>query len=220
MRFDPTKEQDFSSSEQWLLNGPPRLFVEDEGENKDEIRSNSLSGLERNRLKLQRSGKFVDVSLVSGTDCKEDGRGFVLFDYDQDGWLDIGLVSTHSPRFRIFRNRMSELIDPNTAAQPPVTIELIGGNESSQPTEEWSARDGYGAKITVLRDGASTAYNYACNEGLSVQNSRRLHIGMGNHKKIDELIVSWPSGRTTELKDVPAGKSLFIHENGIAPEAD
>lgn len=220
MRFDPTKEQDFSSSEQWLLNGPPRLFVEDEGENKDEIRSNSLSGLERNRLKLQRSGKFVDVSLVSGTDCKEDGRGFVLFDYDQDGWLDIGLVSTHSPRFRIFRNRMSELIDPNTAAQPPVTIELIGGNESSQPTEEWSARDGYGAKITVLRDGASTAYNYACNEGLSVQNSRRLHIGMGNHKKIDELIVSWPSGRTTELKDVPAGKSLFIHENGITPEAD
>ena len=213
MRFDPTKDQEFSGSDQWLLNGPPRLFEPQEGESGSEIRSNSLSGLERNRLKLQREGNFEDVSLVSGADFKEDGRGFVLFDYDNDGWLDIGLVSTHSPRFRILRNQMAELIPEDQSPQKRVEVELVGGNTLPDPTSEWSSRDGYGAKLIVVRGDETTAFHYACSEGLSVQNSRKLHIGMGSESKIDQLTVLWPSGRTTVLHDIPAGSSLVIHEN-------
>ncbi|MCH2183280.1 MAG: ASPIC/UnbV domain-containing protein [Mariniblastus sp.] len=220
MRFDPTKDQAFSGSDQWLLEGAPRLFETGEGEAGNEIRSNSLSGLERNRLKLQRDGNFQDVSLVSGADFKEDGRGFVLFDHDQDGWLDIGLVSTHSPRFRILRNQMAELIPQNQRPQARVEVELVGGNTEPAPSSEWSSRDGYGARLEVVRGDETTAYNYACSEGLSVQNSRKLHIGMGANPKIDQLKVHWPSGRTTVLNDIPAGSSLVIQENESNPEED
>ena len=213
MRFDPTKDQEFSGSDQWLLEGAPRLFEAEEGESGSEIRSNSLSGLERNRLKLQRKGNFEDVSLVSGVDFKEDGRGFVLFDHDRDGWLDIGLVSTNSPRFRILRNQIVDLIPPEQRPEARVEVELVGGNAQPEASMEWSARDGYGAKLEVVRGDETTAYHYACSEGLSVQNSRKLHIGMGDSPQIDQLKVYWPSGRTTVMKDVPAGSSLVIQEN-------
>ena len=220
VRFDPTKSQEFSGSDQWLLSGPPRLFQPTEGDDGTEIQSNSLSGLERNRLKLQRGGNFEDVSLVSGADFKEDGRGFVLFDYDNDGWLDIGLVSTHSPRFRILRNRIGDLTPAENLPQKRIEIQLVGGNQSAEPSQQWSARDAYGAKLMVVRGDKTTAYNYACSEGLSVQNSRKLHIGMGEDAQIDTLTVFWPSGRTTVLKDVQAGSSLTLYENESAAQND
>jgi hypothetical protein len=39
---------------------------------------------------------------------------------------------------------------------------------------------------------------------------------MGTAEKIDEIIVHWPSGKETVVKDVLAGKRLTIHENEAA----
>ncbi len=63
----------------------------------------SLSGKERNRCSCRIQENFRDVSLVSGADFREDGRGFVYFDYDRDGWLDLGVVSPNRPRFRLLK---------------------------------------------------------------------------------------------------------------------
>ena len=97
---------------------------------------------------------------------------------------------------------------------------MVGGNESAEASQDWSARDAYGAKLMVVRGDKTTAYNYACSEGLSVQNSRKLHIGMGGDTQIDTLTVLWPSGRTTVLNDVKAGRSLTLYENESAASDD
>ncbi len=115
---------------------------------------------------------------------------------------------------------MADLIPQNQKPQPRVEVELIGGNTAPSPSTEWSSRDGYGAKIEVVRGDETTAFNYACSEGLSVQNSRKLHIGMGKNPKIDQLTVHWPSGRTTVLRDIPAGRSLVIQENETESESE
>ncbi len=199
-----------------MQSGPPRLFEMKDGK----LRSHSLSGNERNRLKLQRDGNFVDVALISGGDFKQDGRCFVLFDYDNDGWQDLAIASCNSPRLRILRNQIGDLIESANQPKKRVSIELVGGNTSAEPTVEWSARDGYGAKIFAKFGDTTRAFSYACSEGLSGQNSRKLHISMGQNESISELLIVWPSGKSSTLKNIEAGEELVIHENENAKTTD
>ena len=105
----------------------------------------SLSGNERNRLFVNTNGRrFDDLSGISGADSAADGRAFAILDYDRDGWSDLALVNANAPLFQLFRNRIGE-----RASGRMLAIELVGGNDRAQPSERWSARDGYGAEVTV-----------------------------------------------------------------------
>ena len=78
MLKDPGKSEKFRQSKHWkspLLDF--KMRVPQAGEEK-RFKSNSLSGNERNRLVMRGKGGFVDRSLVSGVDCREDARSFAL----------------------------------------------------------------------------------------------------------------------------------------------
>ena len=169
------------------------------------FQSSSLSGGERNRLYLRRNGNYEDLSLVSGADFREDGRGFVLFDYNNDGRIDLGVTSPNSPRFRILKNRMES--DAGF-----VSIQLIGGHDSAEPTTEWSSRDAYGAIVTAKTGVIKRVFQLAGGEGLAGQNSGRIHIGLGKAKQIDRLEIKWPSGKTTVKENVKSGTRLVVSE--------
>jgi hypothetical protein len=174
------------------------------------FRSNALSGGERHRLFLRRHDNFKDLSLISGVDFREDGRGFVLFDYDLDGSLDMGITSPNYPRFRIVKNRLAELLEkPNGF----VEVKLVGGQTSTEPSSQWSPREPYGARVLVTTGDRQRMFQLNCGEGLSIQNAKRIHIGMGQTPKIDKLTIVWPSGKTTVQENVPAGERLTIFEN-------
>lgn len=78
-------------------------------------------------------------------DCREDARSFAMLDYDSDGWLDIALMSTGAPRFRLFRNRIGELKPEREGA----LIRLEGGNHTPQ-AGRLSNRDAAGAEVLVI----------------------------------------------------------------------
>jgi hypothetical protein len=60
--------------------------------------SNSLNGNERDCLfRNNTDGTFTDVAYVDNADRPEDGRGMVVFDYDQDGRPDIVLRNYRQP---------------------------------------------------------------------------------------------------------------------------
>ena len=64
--------------------------------------SHSFSGHERNHLFLSDRGRrFSDISAISGLDNIADGRAFVLWDFDRDGWQDIALVNANTPLLNI-----------------------------------------------------------------------------------------------------------------------
>ncbi len=172
--------------------------------------SRSFSGNERNRLFMQADDNFEDVSLVSGADFREDGRGFALLDFDQDGWLDLGIMSTQRPRFRLLRNTIGDgQANPNHFAY----VRLIGGHHGTEPTSEWSPRDPCGTTVLVTIGETKRMHHYSCGEGFSTQNSKWIHIGMKDAEKIDRLEINWPSGKKTVHENVPAGSRLTLLEN-------
>jgi len=174
------------------------------------LNSHSLSGGERNRIFFRRDGNYVDYSLVSGVDFREDGRGFVLFDVDRDGWLDLGVTSPNYPRFRIAQNKIGK---QSGAKNRFVEVSLVGGQTSNEPGTEWSPRDAFGSRVLVTCGGKKRMFHLSGGEGLSCVNAKRIHIGMGELEKIDSLEVLWPSGKRSRLENVATGEDVLIFEN-------
>ncbi len=208
MRRDPTKDKEFHDASAW---GNDRIkmfekeFVPGEG---FVLKMNPLSGGERNRLFLRRGDNFEDVSLLSGADTRKDGRGFVLLDYDQDGWMDIAIASPNRPKFQLFRNKIGDALPDNRF----LTLKLVGGHNSNLPTSEWSATDAYGARILVTCGDTTRMFEHTCGEGISSQNSVRIHVGLGTAEQADSIRITWPSGRVSTLEDIKAGSETTIHE--------
>ncbi|MEL7498149.1 MAG: ASPIC/UnbV domain-containing protein [Planctomycetota bacterium] len=174
------------------------------------FKSNSLSGGERHRLFLRRGGNFKEATLISGADFREDGRGFTLFDFDQDGFMDIGVTSPNHPRFRILKN---EIVGERSQQNGRVAIKLVGGQTNAEPSDEWSPRDAYGATILATVGATQRMFQLSLGEGLSGQNSKYVHVGLGSAAKIDSVEIHWPSGKITRETGIPAGQQVTLYEN-------
>ncbi len=174
------------------------------------FRSNSLSGGERHRLFLRRDENYKDFTLVSGADFREDGRGFSLLDLDGDGFLDMGITSPNYPRFRIIRNRIGDL---ESKPHHYVRVSLVGGQTDTTPSTEWSPRDAYGSTLLVTTGDVRRKFQLSLGEGLSIQNAKWLHIGLGDTEQVDRIEVSWPSGKQTVVENITADQHITIYEN-------
>ena len=208
--MDPTKETGFGSLEQWDR-GDKAVTIFKRGvdpEDEGVITGHSLSGSERNRIFFRTKDNFDDATLASGIDFRADGRGFALFDYDNDGMTDIGVISNQHPRFRIARNRVADSIDVGGYAR----IRLVGGNESATPSSEFSARDAIGAVVRAKIGRQVRAFPVSCGEGLSSQNSSVVQIGLGSADSIDQVAVHWPSGRISKLGPLAEGSLTTVLE--------
>lgn len=159
---------------------------------------------------LQRSGNFSDVSLVSGADARQDGRGFALFDYDRDGFVDLLVTSPTSPRLRILRNTLG---DQQRSENNYVNLRLSGSNRNPSANLDASNADACGALVEVVAGGKTRVFEETCGEGLSTQNSKWIHIGLGDAKNVESIKVTWPSQKTTVRENIEAGTWLKIVEN-------
>ena len=65
-------------------------------------RGSTLSGFERNCAFLNTgTGRFANVSAVTGFDFLDDGRALAVVDWDQDGDLDIWVSNRTGPQVRL-----------------------------------------------------------------------------------------------------------------------
>ncbi|MGJ8724730.1 MAG: ASPIC/UnbV domain-containing protein [Roseibacillus sp.] len=171
----------------------------------------SFSGHETNKLFMNQGGEsFFDMSALAGLDSDADGRSFVLLDYDRDGWQDLILVNSNSPQLEIFHNEMGR----RSFGGRSIVFHLIGGNESSEASEEWSNRDALGAVVTVKVAGKTIMRELRCGEGLGAQNSGMLLVGIGENEMIESGEVRWPSGKRQTLDALEAGMLVTIKERG------
>jgi hypothetical protein len=224
VRDDETKDSEFRESEVWnnqryreelfLSRFRTKLANDKTMEGRNFV-SNSLSGNERNRMYLGGPDGFTDVTLVSGTDDLSDGRSFGLIDFDQDGWLDIVLMTLNRPRLKLFRNDLAERFRGNQ----PLRFQLVGGQQSASPSGQLSNRDGVGAKILIsFKSGKTLMMHRQTGEGFASQNTRTLQIGCPADDKIVSLKVLWPSGKTTQVDAPELAKTLKIFE--VPPAED
>ena len=167
----------------------------------------SLSGSQRNRLFLnvQDGRDFIDISGLSAADSPADGRAFATLDFNRDGRTDLAIVNANEPLCQLFAN--------NSAAGQVLALRFVGGNDTDAASSGWSARDGYGAQVTVDVAGKTLVREHRAGEGLSAQNSSTLIVGLGAHERVEAVRVRWPSGRVQCLESVGAGMLLTVYEN-------
>jgi len=146
-----------------------------------------------------KSGKrvFQDVADQSGEffHHKMVARGLALGDYDNDGDIDAFLLN----------------ID-----QPSILIRNDGGNRNNWITMDLagtkSNREGLGAKITVRAGNLVQVDEKKSGTSYLSHNDARMHFGLGQHTKVDEVIIKWPSGITQRLKDLKVNQILKVVE--------
>ncbi len=140
-------------------------------------------------------------------DLIADGRSFALTDLDRDGGVDVVVVNANAPLLQVLRNQVG-------SQQGFVVVQLEGGNSSGGSSSEWSSRDGVGASISLKSGGLHVLREVRAGEGLAAQNSRTLVIGLGGALRADEIVVSWPSGRSQSIGQVESGSLVLFREAG------
>jgi ASPIC/UnbV protein/VCBS repeat protein len=159
----------------------------------------SWHGWERNRHLLNRGdGTFQEIGRPAGTDLLTNSRGVAAADFWNRGVVDLA-VAASADRHALLRNEVG-------TRRHWLEVELTGTK---------SNRDGVGARITVLSDGKRLTREVAAGDGYASQSMLRLHFGLGNAQKIDELTVRWPaSGTVQQFRQVPIDRIVQITEGG------
>lgn len=163
------------------------------------------SGYERNVVYANnRDGTFSDVSGVSGLDFPEDGRSFVLADFNHDGRLEIALKNRNAPQLRLLKNVVSEL--------PPSIVFRLKGTKSN--------RDAIGASVTIETSAGKQTRRVQAGSGFLSQHSKELFFGLGEANVVDRVIVRWPSGTIQRFEKLPGNRRVWIEEGVEQPEIE
>ncbi len=157
------------------------------------------------QLLLGRPGpRLVDVTGRAG-DCWSTprlGRGLAVGDLDNDGRLDLMIVSEGTP-LAYFHN------------QGPVGHAITFKLEGASPA---SNRDAVGARVIVTAGGhGQTAVRFGGGSFLSSCDDR-LHFGLGEALAVETVEIHWPSGRVDHHKDLKADSAYRLRE-GQSPVA-
>jgi len=154
---------------------------------------------------LWNSGKggrnlYVDVGPDSaGPDLFKPivGRGSAYADIDGDGDLDVVLTANNGPA-HLFRNDGGD-------ANHWVRIRLAGDGKASN-------RDAIGAKVEARVDGQTSRRQLFPSKSYLSSVELPLTFGLGKSDKLDELVVTWPSGKSLKLENLAAGRTYHIDE--------
>ncbi len=170
------------------------------------IRSDrTWSGYERNVFYANNHDKtFSDVSAVVGLDFVEDGRSFVLADFDHDGRLEIFLKSRNAPQLRILKNALEAL--------PPSISFRLQGTKSN--------RDAIGASITIETAAGRQLRMLQAGSGFLSQHSKDIFFGLGETKGPVRASIRWPSGFVQELNNLPIDHKIWVVEGAEPPRME
>lgn len=151
----------------------------------------SFSGYERDYLAWSQGGrKLLDISGVSGLDAIGDGRGAAFADFDNDGDMDIFLVSLQGNAHELFRNEVGS--DAGF-----LRIHVQGSA---------SGPDAFGAIVRVGTPHGVLTKVKAGGAGFLAQHDPRLLFGLGDAAGADWIEVTWPGGGKQRFEaTTPAG---------------
>lgn len=147
----------------------------------------------------QGASRFENVTQTSGVADISDSNALAVFDYDNDGDLDM-LISNSDKHLVFYEN---ELIENNTFANKNwLKIQLEGTT---------SNRDAIGAMVEVVA-GNDNLYRFHHGSGFLSQNLQPVHFGLGGHSRVEKLKILWPSGIKEEYFDISVNETLHAKE--------
>ena len=148
-----------------------------------------------------RTGKLIDVTDRAGPPFQVPllGRGLAAGDLDNDGRVDILILSQNQP-LAYFHNQT----EGGHWLDPPA-----GGASSN--------RDAVGAKVTV--DAGGRRFFAWRMGGGSYQSASdpRLHFGLGEIDRVESVEVTWPSGKTERFQGLGVDRGYLLREADHQP---
>lgn len=160
----------------------------------------------------QHNGFFREVGESKGLADPRIGRGSVVFDYDNDGDLDL-LVVNQEPR------------DP-TQELPDAKV-LLYRNDASDGN--WLKvklegvrvdNDGLGSRIEVLTDDRLLIREIDGGSSHSSQSTTIAHFGLGFDEMVESITVKWIGGNSQVIENVAANQLIAIREEITESETD
>ncbi len=142
---------------------------------------------------------FTDKAKQWGLDAPGFSNGAAYGDLDNDGDADLVVNNVNMPCF-VYRNQ--------SEAQHP-------GNKFLQLTLEGEGRNRYGigAKVTVYYNHTLSMQEQMPMRGFESTVDSRLLFGLGKTNTIDSVVVNWPGGKQTVLKDVQPNSRITIKQS-------
>ncbi len=125
------------------------------------------------------------------------GRGCAYADIDGDGDLDVAIVANNGPALLV-RNDGGN-------ANHWVRLALRGDGKKSN-------RDAIGAKVEVKSGDLVCMRQLFPSKSYLSSVELPLTFGLGKRDKVDQLTITWPSGKVTTLKDLKADQVHHVDE--------
>ena len=139
---------------------------------------------------------FVDATLDAGPGFQErySSRGLAAGDYDNDGDLDLLITNLDAP---------PSLLRNDSQGGSWLIVSLEGDRGTPNPV---------GTVVTATAGGRRQHRDVAAGDSFLSTHDPRPHFGLGTAEAVDELVVRWPDGARTVLKDVKAGQIVVVRK--------
>jgi len=155
---------------------------------------------------FENKGRVFELNESSGVMDYGIARGSVHFDYDNDGDQDIFIVNQRPINDMSYRGGVvgSKLYRNDSSNKNNwLKIKLKGKQSTTR---------GLGARVRVVCDDLNMIREVDGGSSHASQNTSIVHFGVGENKKIDSLIISWPGGKKQHLTDILPNQLIEIEE--------
>ena len=143
---------------------------------------------------------FLKMSDEIGITTPTYTMSLEIFDYDNDGDMDIFVSNVEQSSF-FYENNTIESIQTENTNWFKIRLEGTVSN-----------RDAIGAKVSIKTNDGSQNRFYT-GVGLFSQSLQPIHFGLGNTNEILELKIIWPSGEEDTYFNLPINNTILAKEN-------
>jgi enediyne biosynthesis protein E4 len=146
-------------------------------------------------------GWFSPMGETHGLTRRSEGRAVVMADVDGDGQQDLAVADYAGSR--LYRNRLNANTEDGRWLQ--LQLQGSGGN-----------LDGLGARVELRIGDATQTREAQSGYGYGSQVQPRLHFGVGEATRVDEVTVTWPDGSVRSWHGVATNRLLALaHEQSL-----
>ncbi|MCF8254055.1 MAG: FG-GAP-like repeat-containing protein [Bacteroidia bacterium] len=165
-----------------------------------EINSNTLANSVPALMSSNGAGVFSNIAslkIAAASSTSSYTGKYVIFDYNNDGAMDIFQPGSAAGPARLFRN--------NNVSNKFLGVRLLSCNGQADPI---------GAKVYVKAGAISTykSYNTQGITSTTTGKSERLNFGLDTNSVIDSLIVFWPNNNIDILTNISSNQNLTLYD--------
>lgn len=142
--------------------------------------------------------RFENQSVSWGLGEPGFSNGAAYGDLDNDGDLDL-VVNNINSSASLFKNNTTQKFPENSYLK----FELIGEGRNTLAN---------GTSIVIYAGAKKFYIEQMPNRGFESSVDPRPHLGLGNLKQVDSVIVKWPNGKLTKLTDVKANQIIKLNQ--------